>query len=77
MDITYKALPFPLPDSAQKTLRLLAANVQATKNKQHVSHQGVAYFDAEAELQQYEITLRETIGCEVTRPEIRPCSPAQ
>jgi hypothetical protein len=72
MDITYQALPFPLPESVQKTLRLLAANVLATKDKADLPGKQFDYANAARELQQYEITLRDTIGCQVTRPEIRP-----
>lgn len=61
---TTNVLPYPLPDSAQKTLRLLADNIDALTGERGTPRSGVRfeYQQAEKALDDYIATLRATIG---------------
>lgn len=78
MDITYQALPFPLPDAEQQRLRQVVQNIQSfyEESESRVPKPGHLYDHrvAVAEMNDYIDTLRSRIGVEVTRPEILPRS---
>lgn len=74
-DITYTALPFPLPEPCQRTLRMLSNNVcvlYADKETKTVGTKvHAAYQKAIDDLDSYVASLRSSIGIETTRPAIR------
>lgn len=75
-DITYRALPFPLPESCQRTLKMLSANVQALyadpTTKTVATRFNSAYVQALTDIDAYVASLRASIGFDHTRPAIRP-----
>ena len=75
-EITYKALPFPLPEMEQQTLRRLCENVRKhyadPVNKTVSLKHADAYSQSLKELDAYVEQLRNYSGIEITRPRIRP-----
>lgn len=78
MDITYQAIPFPLPDAEQQRLRQIVQNIQSfyDEGESRVPKPGHLYDHrvAVAEMDAYISSLRSRIGVEVTRQEILPGS---
>ena len=76
MTVTYKALPFPLPETEQQTLRLLCEKVRKhyadPVNKTVSLKHADAYAQSLKELDAYVEQLRNYSGIEITRPRIRP-----
>jgi len=75
-EITYKALPFPLPEMEQQTLRMLCDKVRKhyadPVNKTVGPKNADAYAQSLKELDAYVEQLRNYSGIEITRPRIRP-----
>ncbi len=75
-EITYKAIPFPLHETEQQTLRLLAGKVcqhyTDGVNKAVSPKNAEAYSQSLRELEEYVNQLRDYCGVEITRPRIRP-----
>ena len=76
IEITYKAIPFPLPEMEQQTLRLLCNKVRKhyadPVNKTVSLKNAGAYAESLKELDAYVDQLRNYYGIEITRPKIRP-----
>ena len=75
-EITYKALPFPLPEMEQQTLRMLCEKVRKhyadPVNKTVSLKNAAAYAESLKELDAHVEQLRNYYGIEITRPKIRP-----
>jgi len=76
IEITYKAIPFPLHEMEQQTLRRLCENVRKhyadPVNKTVSLKHADAYAQSLKELDAYVEQLRNYSGIEITRPRIRP-----
>lgn len=76
MTVTYKALPFPLPETEQQTLRRISEKVRKhysdRVNKSVGPKNADAYAQSLKELDAYVEQLRNYSGIEITRPRIRP-----
>jgi uncharacterized protein YeeX (DUF496 family) len=76
IEITYKAIPFPLHEMEQQTLRRISEKVRKhyadRVNKAVGPKNAEAYSQSLRELEEYVEWLREHYGIEVTRPRIRP-----
>lgn len=76
MTVTYKALPFPLPETEQQTLRRISEKVRKhyadRVNKAVGPKNADAYAQSLKELDAYVEQLRNYSGIEITRPRIRP-----
>jgi len=74
-EVTYRALPFPLAEAHQQTLRQLAGKVRKhyadPKTKTILTNAERAYAEALKEIDAYVAQLREHVGIETTRPTIR------
>ena len=76
IEITYKAIPFPLHEMEQQTLRRISEKVRKhyadRVNKAVGPKNADAYAQSLKELDAYVEQLRNYSGIEITRPKIRP-----